>query len=550
MRLFQSGRHKTILLMSTIALAALGLSAASAQAQTLTDSEIFHRCYARMVRQPVPNNNSLLLQVLARQITGPQACLNLLNQAVWSADGTTGRYTLAATNNTEVNREIIRTFHDFHRSWFKGAETLAVPNAQVIRDFEEPALYITRAMFARLNFSSIVTLNQSLRGVRTRARPDGHTNYTANMNITQIANVSRYILGQTNYQSTTNSYAIAETPLADSLLVSLGELIGVEPAPVLNLPRADRLRQGGRYYSGSSNAPLSFTPVNIHNCFGQTASAENTNCLSLRDQVYAASANVNANQHFGGGILGSQNFILANSNLNIFDIPRDEQVIHRRIASRIFEDLMCQQLPMLKSADLAAAPPDFRVVANSPYAFRQQAKCMECHTSLDSVATIYRNLVITETAPNNPDRPDLRVPTFVTRLPTVSGSPVFALQPPNGRLYYRSTLTHLRPNENERAAGAETVTNLSQLGNLLQQKPDIYVCAAKRYYQFFTGVDVNILTPDAEGTIEREHQRTVLLLGHNFKTHQRVSNLIGEIFNTKYFKERNYGAREIKEVSP
>jgi hypothetical protein len=68
-----------------------------------------------------------------------------------------------------------------------------------------------------------------------------------------------------------------------------------------------------------------------------------------------------------------------------------------------------------------------------------------------------------------------------------------------------------------------------------------YVCAAKRYYQFLTGVSVNVEDIGAPGasqptSAQMTQRDLVISLGRKLKQDQSVQNLIYRIIDSDAFK--------------
>ena len=160
--------------------------------------------------------------------------------------------------------------------------------------------------------------------------------------------------------------------LSDNQLVSFGKLVGVEEAPSLTITKVR-----------PASPPIDTTSVdNVFIVSGDTSlrtdliNAQNTK----RDSGF------NLFEHLGGGVLGSQMFIMKNTNLTNNQIAPGvkndpDDVIARRISARIFEDLLCHQLPTLTETDVIA-----NVNPASSHGFHLSTSCLSCHVSLDPMA--------------------------------------------------------------------------------------------------------------------------------------------------------------------
>jgi hypothetical protein len=236
--------------------------------------------------------------------------------------------------------------------------------------------------------------------------------------------------------------------------------------------------------------------------------------------------NFKANRHFGGGVVGSQTFMLANANLTLNQVPLDFTLINRRLTSRVFEDLLCHQMPTLSDVDVES-----EVKPASNYMFQTQSTCMRCHSTIDGMGTTYRNFVSFLTSGSN-DVVSEGIPfTGMGKLEPIAGATLWHLQQPTGTLHYRENLTGRRIKE--------PISSLELIGSKLAEGNDLYLCAAKRYYKFFTGIDVDITQP-AKAELDKYHQDLVVNLGKTLKSKQSVREVVKGIFASEPFRARNY----------
>lgn len=483
------------------------------RASEMSAIEIFNRCYIRMTRQIPDESSQLYLSVESGAKSAEAACMEIYDLASLSADG------IMVNRTDAVSKRVLKTFNDLHISWFQSKvyATTIVGGSLLVRDIEEPALYFTRAAFlSRAKFHSIVTLNQGLQGVRDQI------SYPVEINNFESQRVLRYgatmpyamekdlIISYDNilYNPTRNRYTtsgVLPTRLAGEQTVETGALVGIKPAALVRIP---------------SNVPFpSISPEVV------------TSLKSL-------SADFNLNKHFGSGIIGSQTFLMANQNLSNREFPDKLTSINRRISSRVFQDVMCHQMPSLSDADVKS-----EVDSSSPYMFQQQSTCMRCHSSIDGMALSMRNLIHFSSSANASSRQTTGVPiSGLVQMPVVTGASTFALQPITQTPYIASL--HYRELLSSKVIKTPLVS-INHIGTEIAKTNDIYLCAAKRYYKFFTGVDV-MLHQKATETNEKYHQDTVIRLSATLKSKQSVRELINEIFKSETFRTRNYLAEKIQ----
>lgn len=484
-------------------------------AQNVSDLEYFDRCYFLMTKSIPAANDPSLLKLKNKTITAPNACLEVLDR------GRLGSNNLLAKPNDPSSRAVLKTFNDFHGSWFQTRVNqsggLFSIVSSLVRDAEEPQLRITKALFGNnLQYRSVVQGATSLKGERVRTNLSAGNNFKAQAllgygTITTGYNTMDYLA--ITHTGTTGSAVedrLKVLRIPENRLIETGDLIGISPNSPLLIPTI--------LFPNPSNARL---PSEI---------------------VRPLETDIDVMKNFGGGILGSQAFFLNNANLSFNTKAQTDVLINRRIAARAYEDLMCHELPTLNTNDVPAGDID----PLSPQTFRRSASCMACHSQIDPFANSYRNLIssISSGIPSVNNR--LGVPVEMVRaLPVVGTLNIWSLQAPTGKIYYRE-FQATQPT-------LKNVGSLEELGAGIASSMDFYRCAAKRYYKYFTGVDVTLhkLTPPVAGgagydrakakyDLDLKHQNIVMTAASSFKTHQSLRTLISDIINTPTFKSRDF----------
>lgn len=478
---------------------------ASAASETLPQLDIFKRCYIRLVRQVPVETDPLFIAVKSGTKLAADACIELFDRARFDSN-----YVMQNRTNGQA-KAIVRTLHDLHISWFQSKIHVYSPTNDLIRDAEEPALYFTRAALQpSTKFNSVVLHNTGLTGVRDQVT------YPIQFDIFRVQRILTYPLGFpfSNEKELVIAYGnvthdgtkfvnngLKAIRRPSSVLTKVGDLVGVMPSLSFKLP--------------------SFLPISSSH-------------LELIESLKKMITNFEANAHFGGGILGSQGFILNNANLTTRQLAIEYSTINRRLTTRVFEDLLCHQLPTLDDADVSS-----EVLPSSSHTFQNSTSCMRCHSSIDGMAFGYRNLFIfaSAAAPQIPNQTaGMRVDGVTSLIPSATAK-LFPLQPPRGRLHYRELVTRTRRSVN--------FGSLSELGINLSTGQDLYTCAAKRYYQYFTGVNVD-LTARATQSLEKYHQDQVLALGSLLKDKQSVRSLLHSIFKSEAFKSSHYLTEKVQ----
>ncbi len=265
-----------------------------------------------------------------------------------------------------------------------------------------------------------------------------------------------------------------------------------------------------------------------------------TNYSFLTSNDRQLTGTVNLGAHYGGGVLGSFPYLMLNvrSDRNF----RSDGAVEmpRKWARAVFSDLLCRSLPVARYADVG-------VYKNSasPVAFRKSQGCVQCHTSMDQMAAVVRGFRYL--ALDSGSRPESRgldtgsvAPPQAglaseSEWPTKSDSS-YHLRPPKGVLFYRD------------ATGALInlpVNDLADLGDTMARLPDFYLCAAKRYYAYFTGVDVAIEDPVVEGQTSRTdkfHRAAVERLATTLQTTQSARATIFQLFQLPQYRSSSFKA--------
>lgn len=253
---------------------------------------------------------------------------------------------------------------------------------------------------------------------------------------------------------------------------------------------------------------------------------------------YPGNASKNGTAFFdhswGGGIIGSYNYILQTLEENINFSATNGNNMPRRWTRSVLKDFMCRELPVVRYDD--ATP---FVSNNSPLGFRQDLACIRCHATMDRMAGVIRNV-----RPQTLTTSGLSASRFAvvnkwttSRAAETSWEPnniaSYHTRPLNGHFYYRTFDGKLIDRK---------VSGGNALGVVIADLEDPYVCMAKKYYQYFTGIDANVddIADPQYGrklsTDELKHRDQVISFGKRFKTHQSLKQLAEEILRSSQFK--------------
>ncbi|MEQ1875999.1 MAG: hypothetical protein ABL958_05090 [Bdellovibrionia bacterium] len=472
------------------------LSTSVAGAQSITSERIYVRCHTQIMKsRPMPGDG-LRVQVRDGRISASEACIRLVQLATFNSQGRISN----VVSPPQV--AVLQNFFDFHRSWFPGEYVKQIPfdrypaNMDVI-DPMEPALHVTRALFAPgARYSEIVT-GGALEAIRSNG-PQALGPYAG-------TTPGRYVMGDP--PDLVSFVAWPNVTFAQS-----GFLHGIAPIRVLPLAQGSLI---GRSIFTDRLPIYPGQPTNIPNIL----------------------------TNFNAGVIGTQAYLMLNYGRGFGEPSDGGRQMGRRWSKAVLGDLLCRDVPALRQTD---SPPF--VQPGSALSFRKGQSCMQCHATYDRLAGALRNHFWMTSASRLP--PDgceaiqcvktVFFSPFTPTMPAEAGptdrDPDFHLRPPNGTLFYRSydgTLIDV------------PVSGLTNVGFELAKTNDLYVCAAKRYFEYFTGIGVNLqdsgdpINPPLSAA-DQKYRDIVIRLGLNLKAHQSLTELMREIFDTDVYKSSDF----------
>lgn len=425
----------------------------------------------------VQPDDPFVAQVEAGTLSGAAACVKLLNLPVFTSSNRIST-TLPAAQQ-DLAKSILRTMNDVHMSWFvnkkfnagNGCQKFVTPSTV---DSTEPALFFTQALFDNnADFSKAVTGARELRAIRSVDNP------TLSIFDRRLASSDRIGGLPTSFKMTPN-----------------GELMGIMAGQDPEVPFALALDLDE---SEDSRPRL-------------------TNPRPLANR--------------GGGLIGSQAYLLNNfpdmapAIYNLAKMPRP-------FAKYVFQDLLCRELPVISVDDAkdwavcptcAIKPPTGAKVLP----FRQQASCVACHASMDQMGGIVRNyrFFTQSTATNDltcsQTQMKYKSVHVLPLAPTIaagygwgySEDPNYHKRTALGRFVYRPMNGGKMIND--------PIANFEELGAKIESLEDYYICGAKRYYRYFTGIDVSLQPMTAAEVAalpedQKFYRNKVLNLGRKFR---------------------------------
>lgn len=430
----------------------------------LTNSAVFHRCYAQITQSRVPLASTILTQVKAGTKDPITACLEVFDSAKFISP----TYTKINTANAAA-KDVLRTMHHVHATWFENQDYIVIgqeartESTRAALDITAPASYYTKALFdPNMKLSDVLLTTENLSPIRTNMAPTA----------TDVPPTIYYDTFPVGF------------PFAP-----VGDILGVYN------------RTGIKSAAGD----VSFT--------------------------------------LGAGILGNQAYLMSTINTTAVYSSDGAIKMPRKWARAVYHDLLCRNLPNVRRVD---GLPFVDTAADAP--FRKSSACVYCHASIDRMSSVIRSVVYHNAGGTEHNADGYFANTvFNVRAQTPIASTGIWLSkanyrfpnmtPASGVLYYRDYQGKLVD---------QNIADIADLGRKISQSDDFYICAAKRYYQYFTGVDANIgdisdpVQPVALSTAETRHRDIVIQLGLSLKVHQSLRQTIETILRLPAYKKSDF----------
>ena len=439
-----------------------------------------NKCYTLLTKSPLAQTHPLWQSVKDGNQSGTSACMEIFNKARLNNNG------YLIDQGTEA-KAILSTITQWHINFlnFDNDYHFTSSNTYDVIDRLGPIHYLSRALLQEVPFSESVTLNYGLLAKR-------------DSEVTRV-----YSVLPRKRSNTANGAEI-------DYKMKFWQGSPANNEPNFNPP----LVETGRLYAITHDQ----SPLILQN--GQGHGIDN-------------GAGKNMKHHFGGGLLGSQAFLL--SHIPKWKFRSDGAInVHRLLGKSILEDVLCRSGPYVRSVDVLN-----EINLNSSIDFRRGIACMTCHIGQDNLAALTRNLFVIGS--NNlryvsrygvrfvADTQDQKLPT--TPLPKQEANPDFYKTQASGKLVFRGF--------NGKLINIP-VENLQQLGEAIASTDDYYACTVKKYYKILTGIDVNLddlgdLNSPALTAEATEYRNKVIQLALKLKETQNARLIIQDIINSMEF---------------
>ena len=471
-----------------ILLLSFGMFGSEAFALDLDNVQLFAKCYSQLTQMAVTANHPKMIAVREQGRDPIAACMDVFDKALLKLPVATLPPSVNSETtivNSEEGSAVLRTMHKFHTTWFD------------VKD--HPGGNAEAAAIQDIIDGETPALHLTRALFKPSARYDSILKATTSLK--PIRTVEHPTKGARTAK-TKDNYIFKTIP-PYTPFAGTGDLKGIREIGATELNRS---------YSFQQNINLSALTTGA----------------------------VNFGTHFGGGIIGEQIYLLQNIGQVRTFVSNGAEKMPRRLARSIYHDLLCRSLPVIRTADAQRF-----VAQNSRVAFRGSSGCVRCHASMDRAAAVARNFTYRRVG-GVPGDDNLGF-EVVERRPVIQPAegtwpeapdPNYYLRPANGVLYFRNYAGDLVN---------QPVTSLASLGAEIARQDDFYACAAKRYYNYFVGVDVDLAELYEDGgkpiTLTPKdtfHRENVIGLGTTLKTRQSTRALIEAIFRLPSYRRTDF----------
>jgi hypothetical protein len=460
----------------------------------LTEVQVFKRCYQLMTRLPIEHNKSLLDRVKSKELSGAKACGLLIDAVTLDSNG-------KLKHNESISekeaKSIFETFYLLHSRWFKAFD-FAFTNINwgtgEFLDFNQMGMNYQYVFLRNEPYRNLLKGNRFFRTDRSSTFKNEFLLYRDDGNKPIMWKDLKQVYG-TKSKGT--------SPLKKDLLPApRGEIQGI--------------------FINQNEDKIEKLFIDHKDEF-----------ISTNDSFY---------QNIGGGVIGSSPYVLLNYGQSFGEIMNGNIKTPRRWSKAILNDLLCRDLPAILEKDA-----ETKVKKNSHIAYEKSAKCISCHLTMDPMAGVLKEYQV---GINNTigavlddkgiiDRQEV-IFSFIHKL---KGDELKKLSnynsENNGKIYLRDF----------KGAIIDVKTdNMNELGKELASLDDFYLCAAKRYFYFFTGI--NIQTDPIKLLKFKEPKSPELSYVYkwalNLKKHQNLKQLMKDIFKSPSFRDRRYKLQGIE----
>jgi hypothetical protein len=168
--------------------------------------------------------------------------------------------------------------------------------------------------------------------------------------------------------------------------------------------------------------------------------------------------------------------------------------------------------------------------------FRTSASCVSCHASMDRLGAVSRGIFMELVGEGIPNNNRLGVRFFNSITPDQSAETAWPVspdanyhrRPTTGRLFFRNYRNNLLD---------IPLDDINSLGRVLASLDEPYICLTSRYYEYLTGISVDITykNPENMSSAAKLHRDRVIQMGRSLKSHQNLRTTLKEIISSDSF---------------
>lgn len=458
----------------------------------LSDKELYRRCFSLLVRKRSLYDSHILRKVENNEISGPQACMLIINELSFNQDGVV---------QSEIGRAVLETLYGLHQGWYN--------EYNLFRDDE------AWGGFEVFNPASLSLFWLDL--------------------LKNNLPVSHVLLGTHDYEELRESlndndrlvsYSIATGAESDKMsdykfaygMKSKNKIYHWSPTTV---PRGELIGFKRRTYKEND-----FIPGIVNGRIGQ---------IEIHDLIMRKKSEP-IHQGQGGGIIGSEVYLQLNTGADLGKTFDGGLRLPRKWSQTVISDFFCRKLPVVKASDV-----ELYVNKKSSISFQTNKACMHCHATMDHMAGLIRNIEYNYSIDRGRELNNLQTTHFYVHKTNQALSesiisesdPSYHLRPKTGRFIY----TDLAGNHYD-----AKVQSLDELGKIIGQIDDFYHCLASRYFEFFTGLQIEPAIIYLKNKNEKEQFLSDQLAGlsNHLKTTQSLREAYRFLFQSELFRERSF----------
>ncbi|WP_417335015.1 hypothetical protein [Halobacteriovorax marinus] len=440
--------------------------------------EVYQKCHKQFTNSRVKKNSEVIKLISKKELSAPKACIELIKRASLDEN-----YQLKIVN--KETKAILKNIQTLHNSWFKlhnlNRETQDHSVTNVI-DSNQMAYHYTASLLANnYQYSNIFTTTDTFWAVRE---------------------------GNENNLFSNDKDISGERSRIDGSAKRKWQVGGVEDNPD---------DYGARYFWKPKLVEfgelIGLRKIKEHLYFERLREGRKLNKSSLTQNLFP-------------GVFGSSAYLILN-------LGHDNQTtdggnkLHRRFANNLFSDFLCRNLPALESEDI-------QVIKKSKISFRKSTNCMSCHQTMDQLALLSTNL-----EPFNAGEVHTNAFTFrsIYQHPTplqaehryVDSDKDFYKKKHLAKLYFRDFQGNLINRD---------ILAPKDLGLILKELDDPYLCTSARYFQFLTGISVN-MNQFNQLTGNLKIKKTLMRLTSILKSEQKPMRVLEEIISSEFYISKN-----------